>query len=205
MTDRIDVPHLKRTLLDEVETHRALMAAEPARGRGPSRAVPRRRVIAVMALLLVGLMTGGVAAQGAFSNTEMDPDRQIAPGDAADAIDRLGAGIPLPPGGGFGPLRDSLQPAWQDEDGFRGMLEFNAICQWYAHWMHARWAGDHAAMETARATMVDMVSWSALHDELPETVRRLEAAASAGHDQTVRRFLDVNCDASSGWEAASSN
>jgi hypothetical protein len=194
-----DVPQLKETIRLELQEHRSALAicdrAEPA---SADRRPAGRRSVPVLAGLVLGLTAVGVSAQVIDHGSELDTSALVDPAAAAEAIDRLGAGIPLPPGGSFRPLEADLAPAWQDERGFRGMLEFNASCQWYASWLHAHRDGDRAAADRALDTMRAMPSWSDYHEEMPETVRRLDAAATAGDEATVQRFLDINCDETSG-------
>lgn len=132
----------------------------------------RRTLVIAMALLVLLLAATAVQAarsgmtwrdlfeepellvkwQESSSETEMDlyPDLEVAPGETDAAIDRLGADIPLPPGGNWDRVRAAFnEPTYIGELGLRSMLEGSAGQQWMCHWLENTESGDSDAVRDA--------------------------------------------------------
>lgn len=172
----------------------------------PTVRIPRRRLVVVTAVAVLMFSAVGVGANGLFSRTSYDDTRQIPARDIPAAIDRIGADVPLPPGGNFERLKVvAKQGGAQSERGLAGTLAFNAACQWYAHWYDTHTGGQPAAAASAVETMRQMPTWTPVADvdegadEVVPLLQGVTTAAQQGRDDTVRRFLNTNCGPDSGW------
>lgn len=173
------------------------------------RGARRGRLVPLAAVAIVVLGAAGAGASGLFRSTLFDNNVTVAPSDAVAAVDRLGADVPLPPGGGFDRLKATLsrEPLEQSERGFGGMLAFNAACQWAAYWYYSSVDGDAEGARSAAAALGDVGSWVPLSSVDGGGVLAAwaaTAASAAGGDvAAVRRDLDSNCGPDAGWHGSS--
>lgn len=127
------------------------------------------------------------------------PELEVEPHEAEEAIARLAADIPLPPGGSWDRLRQSLEesPASMDELGFRAMLEYNAACQWYGFWLNAQDIGDEDQAAVALSVLKEIPTWQSLQARdsggVTSVFERLSADAHSGDPAFVREWHTINC------------
>lgn len=188
------------------------IVSQPVREQSTSRAVASRaRTVLAVALGLLVVSAVGVSAAGLFADRDHDDTRMIGPAQAEAEVERLGADVPLPPGGSFDLLARQLRDSdsSQSEKGFAGMLAYNASCQWFSYWYGAQARGDAEAAENALATLHEIPSWKPYasvdggaggEGSTVTAMRELTEAAAKGDAAAVRWFLEVNCGPASGWD-----
>lgn len=127
------------------------------------------------------------------------PELEVEAHEADEAIDRLGADIPLPPGGSWERLRQSLRenPASMDELGFRSMLEYNAACQWYGFWLEAIEASDEMTAAQALPVLEEIPTWRSLQvtdgGGVISVFEQLASDARRGDPAFVQEWHTINC------------
>ena len=171
-------------------------AAKSSRARrGPAGG---RRIRAVTLIAAAVFLVGGVAgAYGVLTQRppvlESDPKTQVTTTEQLAEFNRFARGIPLPPGGSFDALKESIRAsaASMDERGFMGMIAYNAACQWYGYWLAGHDTGDRRQMAHALETIQEIPDWPKL--EGGRTARRLARAAAAGDAGPVREHWTINC------------
>lgn len=82
--------------------------------------------LAAVAIIVLG--AAGAGASGLLRSTSFDDDLLVAPSDALAAVDRLGADVPLPPGG-FSALKEAMSRGERVEQSASGSCRRHARLQ----------------------------------------------------------------------------
>lgn len=141
----------------------------------------------------------GLQQSAQLASATLDPASssvQISGPEAAAMSGALADGVPLPEGGTL----DGIQ--WTELDGYlsraqaRGVIEFNAACQWH------RALRDGREVSTATAIIQQLPSWDALRGETTGEITAAAAQdAAAGGGPRLSALLR-DCDASHAQELA---
>lgn len=157
MRDRLNLPENGELSEDRLHELRKTVLSEITEA---SSEVPRRFKAIPATVLVLVFATATVAGASIFLRQEFDPSTEVLPAERAEAIARLGAEIPLPPGGKFDPLLDVDYT--EDEKGLAASLAFNAWCQWTGSWVKGELGGEPSRSIDALDVMEDVPSWPQL-------------------------------------------
>jgi hypothetical protein len=193
-----DMPLAARERVD-----RRVRGAMTAAGAGrPSRRWQfRRPVLLAVGLVIVSGLATAVGAGVGLVRLEWGslPQQQHTPAQVNAEIAAAMATTPVPPGYTFPPLAVAEgSGVWGSYTG-QGMVEFNAMCAWYADWTHAFATGDAARLARDRVMMEALLGWKtiadpALADEsIREMIRAMNAGADARDPARIDSFLAANC------------
>jgi hypothetical protein len=119
--------------------------------------------------------------------------------DAGPLVDRIGAGIELPPGATFDRWKERMLHDGADgsrspgvtmtESGIVTSLSFDAACQWTAYWLDAYRAGDPTGMARSEPVLRAIPGWAAIAAGDPtggvRVLLRRRASGAAAHDPAV--------------------
>jgi hypothetical protein len=192
MRDRLNPPEYPELPDDRLRNLRAVVMTEVSRNRRARLRGLRTVPVAVTILVLAT----AAAAGATWLRSEWNPATEILPEDRAEAIARLGADIPLPPGGNFDALIEADYT--EDEEGMAGTLAFHAWCQWTGNWLDGVMLDEPLWMDDALVVMTEVPSWRQISspDSTGDVARGLAAIAAAaaeGDIEPVVQHYGVNC------------
>lgn len=193
MRERLISPNYFELPADRRRELRRIVLSEIVPKRAPRRTA--RRTLAVAIGVFVVATAGIAGAVTLLLPTELDLSTEIFPEDRVEAIARLGAGIPLPPGGSFDALVDV---DWtEDERGLAGTLAFNAWCQWTGRWIEGALNDDPGQQKESLAVMQDVPTWPQLVEVdgggVIAGLTGIANAAQGGDLGTVATHYQTNC------------
>lgn len=192
MRDRLNLPENVELSDDRLRELRRAVLSEIT--ESPSEVLRRFKAIPATVLLLV-FVTATAAGAAIFLRQEFDPSTEVLPAERAEAIARLGAEIPLPPGGNFDALLEVDYT--EDEKGLAASLAFNAWCQWTGSWLKGELGREPSRSMEALDVMEDVPSWSQLTEvDGGGVIAGLEAvvASARGRDfDAVALHYTTNC------------
>lgn len=185
-------PDRQELTSDRHRVLRAVVMNEIARPK-PVR-FRRLRTVPVTALILV--VFGASTATALLLRSEFNEAAIVLPAGRAEAIQRLGGDIPLPPEGSFDVLVDLDMT--EDEEGLAFSLAFHAWCLWAGSWLDGFHGGDPTTSDRAARVMAEVPGWSQVRavdprGDLRAGLGAVAAAAVAGDGRTVAAHYKINC------------
>ncbi|WP_320669953.1 hypothetical protein [Patulibacter defluvii] len=201
-------PELLAAAADEIAATPRTTAGAARRPRSRSRSRRTSLVLALVALL--GVPSAAVATyvgihSGFFPGRD---DSESTPGEeyldtSSPGIVRvvrgLTAGVPLPPGDGWGPLlaRYPADEGLMQRSGIGVVVEGYARCRWDRAYLRADAAGDLSGRERAARTLLASAGWrytvATDGGGVAAQYRRQGRAALRGDAGPVRRHWRANC------------
>lgn len=192
MRDRLNPPRTTELTKERLHELRKTVLTEIT--EQSSAAHRRLRAIPATVLILV-FATATAAGAAIFLRQEFDPSTEVLQAERAEAIARLGADIPLPPGGSFDALLEVDYT--EDEKGLAASLAFNAWCQWTGLWLQGALDQEPNKSAEALAVMEEVPSWPQLTEvDGGGVIAGLEAVvafARGGDVDDVALHYATNC------------
>jgi hypothetical protein len=111
------------------------------------------------------------------------PETAVTPRERADRVDKMLAGLPLPPGLDADALRSST--ATRDRYQLGAQVAGAVACGWIAEWLDARAVGDGTREQRAAEALATSRDWPVLRQmeaegDYPAVVRQYAEAVAAG-------------------------